>query len=102
MRIEDQGLLCPGEAGTRRATAIFPAVAALSDGSLLASYRIGSNKDSADGNVELRRSFDLGKTGSEPVTPFSTVLGGKRGSLRCVYITPLSATGLIAVALWVD
>jgi hypothetical protein len=102
MKIIDRGVLNAAQPGTRRATAIFPSVAALPDGSLLASYRVGTNKDSADGTVELRRSLDLGRTWSEPVSPFSTILEGKRGSLRCVYFTPLPESRVLACGLWVD
>ena len=102
MKIIDHGVLNPAQPGTRRATAAFPSVAALPDGSLMASYRVGTNKDSADATVELRRSFDLGRTWSKPVSPFSTTLDGKRGSLRCVYLTPLSESHVLACALWVD
>ena len=102
MKIVDRGVLARGERGTARAMATFPSVAALPDGSLLAGYRIGTNKDSADGTVELRRSLDGGGSWSEPVRPFSAVIGGKRGSLRCVYITPLPEGRLIACSLWVD
>ena len=70
MNIRDQGVINRGEPGTGRAISTFPALIALADGSLLATYRVGSGKDSADGTLELRRSQDGGRSWSAPETPF--------------------------------
>ena len=102
MKIIETGILNRGERGGRRALATFPSVAALRDGTLLASCRVGTTKDSDDEMVELLRSADGGRTWSAPVTPFSTVLDGRRGSLKVAYVTPLDGDRLIAAALWVD
>lgn len=102
MRIRETGLLNRGESDGRRAMSTFPAIAPLPDGSVLATYRVGTTKDSDDGTIELRRSGDGGRSWSEPVTPFETTVNGIRGSLRVAYITPLADERLIAAALWVD
>jgi hypothetical protein len=102
MEILEEGILNPGERSTRRALATFPAVTALPDGTLLASYRVGTTKDCDDETVEFRRSADGGRTWGNPVTPFSTVLGGRRGSLKVAYVTPMGGDRLIAAALWID
>jgi hypothetical protein len=102
MRITASGILNRGQPGSSRATSTFPNVTALSDGSLIATYRVGSDKDSADETVELRRSYDLGATWGEPVRPFGAVVAGRCGSLKHVYLTPLDDTRLMACALWVD
>src|SRR5712692_7884866 len=101
MRIAAAGILNRGEVGTERAIATFPAVTALLNRRLIASYRIGSTKDSADETVELRFSQDLGETWTEPIRPFSTTVEGVSGSLRVVYITELDDR-LAAAGLWVD
>lgn len=74
----------------------------LSDGTLLAAYRIGPSKDSSGSVTELRRSTDNGCTWTSPETPFSSIFAGIQGSLQVVYITRLSDAQLIACALWVD
>ena len=98
----DRAILSAGEPGTRRAVATFPAFAVLADGSLLATYSIGSGKDTDDLTIELRRSADGGRTWSEPATPFATSLDGRRGSLKAAPITRLDGDHLIVAALWID
>lgn len=102
MKIIERGILNCGEPGTRRAISTFPTVRVLPDGTLLGSYRVGTTKDSDDETVELRRSEDGGRTWSEPVTPFASVVNGRRGSLKVGYITPLGGDRLLASSLWVD
>lgn len=102
MEIVERVTLSSGEPGTRRAVATFPAFAVLGDGLLLATYSIGSGKDTDDLTIELRRSVDGGRTWSEPDTPFATSLDGRRGSLKAAPITRLDGDRLIVVALWID
>jgi hypothetical protein len=85
-----------------RSVAAFGNVTVLRDGTLLASYSIGSGKDTDDITVELRRSVDGGRTWSEAERPFSSVLGGVNGSLKVAYLTRLDGDRLIVVALWID
>ena len=102
MKIAEGTILSAGEPGTRRAVATFPAFAVLADGSLIASYSIGSGKDTDDLTIELRRSTDNGSTWSDPVTPFETSLDGRRGALKAAPITHLDGDHLIVAALWID
>ena len=102
MRITASGILNAGEPGSSRAMSTFPSVTALSDGSLIATYRVGSDKDSSDEIVEVRRSYDLGATWGEPVNPFGPAGSERCGSLKHVYLTPADDTRLMACALWVD
>jgi len=102
MQIVERGILNRGEPGGARAVSTFPALVTLPDGSLLATYRVGSTKDSADGTVELRRSQDGGRTWSEPVVPLDRVVENKQGSISVAYVTPLSEHHWIMVACWVD
>src|SRR5260370_37582177 len=89
MRSAAAGILNRGGVGTERAIATFPAVTALLNRRLIASYRTGSTKDSADETVELRFSQKLDNTWTEPIRPFSTTVEGFSGSLRVVYIAEL-------------
>src|ERR1700722_15675840 len=102
MKIIGRGLMSKPPTGVSRTVATFPSVTALPDKSLVGTYRIGSDKDSPDATVELTRSFDGGRTWPEPVAPFSRVVGGRNGEIRCVYVTPLSDNHLLACALWSD
>jgi len=102
MKIIERATLSAAEAGTPRGVATFPAFVVLADGSLMASYSVGTGKDSDDLTIELRRSFDGGRTWSDPVAPFATSLGVQRGSLKAAPITRLDGDHLIVVALWID
>ncbi len=102
MKISNRGIINRGEPNTPRAFSTFPALTPLADGSLLATYRVGSSKDSADGTLELKRSDDGGQSWSTAATPFATALNGLNGSLRVGYITDLGNGHLLLAALWVD
>ena len=103
MQIVDSGILSRGQPDSSRAILTFPTVIALEDGSLLASYRTGTTKDSDDETVEFVRSLDSGRTWSEPWKPFENpTLDGLSGSLRVCYLTELSPGHLLAAALWID
>ena len=78
MKIINQGIINRGQPNTPRAFSTFPALTPLADGSLLATYRVGSSKDSADGTIELKRSDDGGQSWSAPETPFATTLNGPK------------------------
>ena len=101
MKRVDHGILNCGEGGTARAISTFPSFAVLTDKSLIATYRVGTTKDSADEMVEVRRSSDGGRTWSEPERPFPAphAMGS---SVKAVHITPLGGTHLLAAALIVD
>ena len=102
MRIVGRSTLNPADPGTSRAAATFPTFTVLADGSLVASYSIGSTKDSDDLTVELRRSGDGGATWDAPVRPFETAMFGRRGSLKFAPITRLDGDHLMIVVLWID
>lgn len=102
MQITERGELYAGQAGTNRACVTFPSVTSMPDGSILATCRTGSTKDCDDEAVQLLRSLDGGRTWSEPRTPFNDTLGGRQGSLKVCYLTPLDARRVIACAMWVD
>ena len=102
MRIVERATVTAAEPGTARGVATFPAVVVLADGTLLASYSIGSGKDSDDLTIELRRSIDGGATWSDPVAPFDSTVDGVRGALKAAPITRLDGDRLIAAILWID
>ena len=102
MRVVAQGILNHGVPGTRRAIAHFPTLAPLPNGSLMATYSVGSSKDSPDENIELRFSTDLGETWSEPRTPFTAKVEGIQGSVRVAYLTPIAPDRVLVSAIWID
>jgi hypothetical protein len=102
VRVIARSTLNAAEPGTPRAAATFPTFTVLADGNLLATYGIGSTKDSDDLTVELRRSGDGGSTWGEPVRPFETTIFGRRGSLKFAPITKLEGNHLLVVCLWID
>lgn len=102
MRIKARSSLNAAEPGTSRAAATFPTFCVLADRSLLASYSIGSTKDSDDLTVELRRSTDGGATWEAPRRPFETSVDGRRGSLKVASMTRMDGDRLIVVCLWID
>lgn len=102
MRIISRGIVNQGVAGGPRAVSSFPSVTVLPDGRLLATYRVGSTKDSDDETVEFRFSSDSGESWSEPAQPFPPPAPGKTGSVRVIYVTTLEGAHLIAAALWID
>ena len=80
MEIVDRGYVARCVAGTERAVLGFPSVTALSDGTLLATCRTGTTKDSADEAVEVYRSSDR-RTWDGPVHRFgATRLKGRLGA----------------------
>jgi hypothetical protein len=102
MRIAARSTVNASEPGTSRAMATFPTFCVLADGTLLATYSIGSTKDSDDLTIELRRSVDGGATWGPAQTPFKTTVEGLRGSLKFAPITRLDGDRLNVVCLWID
>lgn len=102
LQVVERSTLNPAEPGTARATATFPTFAVLADGSLLASYGVGTTKDSDDATIELRRSRDGGTTWGPPWAPFESTVDGRRGSLKYGPITVLDGDHLLIAVLWID
>jgi hypothetical protein len=81
------------------------------DGGLLASWRIGSAKDTDDGTICFSRSADQGRTWSEPTVPFDRPSPGRpgtfdlestHGSLHYAALTPLPDGRVLASIMWLD
>jgi hypothetical protein len=100
MRVTPVKLLFQGTAGTRTTSCCFPSIAAISDSHLIATWRVGSSKDSGDGTIFLAESGDGGETWSEPRQPFGHQFAP--GELRYAPITVISKTHLLAAVMWVD
>ena len=81
----------------------FPAVASLSNSTLLATCRAGSGKDTDDGIIEMYVSTDNGDTWGEPKIPFrKTVINSRKGAFQLCYLTETEPGHILAAAMWVD
>lgn len=103
MQIETSGYLTQAEPETSRAVFTFPALLQLSSGELLATMRVGRNKEGDDEYIELIRSSDSGQSWGAPETPFGAVrVNGHSGSLKLCYLTEIEPGRILAAAMWVD
>jgi len=103
MKIVETGVISSAEVGTARACINFGTVTILHNGDLLATYRVGDNKDSDQEQIEFARSHDNGRSWSKPTNPFiDAVVDGQLGTLKLCYLTELSADHLLAAVMWVD
>lgn len=102
MELTSEGILFAGGANTSAASSCFPAIARLPDGSLLASWRIGSQKDSADGQILLSRSGDGGDSWSQPEELPAGPWAADPGEVHYAPLTVLGHNHLLATLMWVD
>jgi hypothetical protein len=102
MKIIENKVILQGQKADNTNIACFCALLQTADGSLVATARLGSSKDSADENVVFTVSADYGRSWSSPVMPFSTTFDGKAGSIRGGYITELADGTWLWTLLWVD
>jgi hypothetical protein len=79
----------------------FPSLARLDDGRLVASFRTGSAKDSADEDSRVMASDDDGRTWQVVFAGFGDLSPG-RGRARCLSITPASGRNLLGSLCWMD
>jgi len=103
MHIIETGQVTQSKPDTARAIYTFPALVALSDGTLLLTCRVGSRKDSADETIELYRSSNGGKTWGTPVNPFKEArVNGQKSSSRLCYLTEINPEHILAASMWTD
>ena len=102
MKVLSQGTVFVGLPGTPRASSCFPAIAQLPDGPLLVSWRAGSQKDSADGQILLSRSTDQGRSWSEPEELPDGPWVSEPGEVHYAPLTVLGKNHLLAALMWVD
>ena len=102
MRIVDTGIIFKGTAGTQTAIACFPSLAALSDGTVLATFSAGTRKHTPDTRAFLSRSDDGGRTWSEPKDPFPGPYEGAPGTVHAAHLTEVEPGRVLACMLWVD
>lgn len=102
MQVIDQRTIYRGMPASATASACFPSLVRLADGSQLVSWRVGTDKDSADGRILLSRSADVGLTWSEPDV---MTFGPYSSQPREPHYAPLTALAdgrILAAVMWVD
>jgi hypothetical protein len=103
MQVTDSGLIFDATAveGPLRVCS-FTSLLRLDSGTLLASFRRGSAKDSADGNVVICESTDEGANWSVISEGFETTFEDLPGEFRSAELAELDDGRLLAVGGWVD
>ena len=103
MQITNTGLIFDSTAveGPLRVCS-FTSLLRLSSGTLLASFRRGSAKDSADGNIVVCESTDEGASWSVISEGFESTFEGLPGEIRSAELAELDDGRLLAVGGWVD
>jgi hypothetical protein len=102
MKVVASGVISAAEPGTARAVAKQCHLVGYPDGEILVTYRVGAASDSEQGNGEIRRSLDGGRTWGNAETPWPTSFDGRRGTIYAPSLTLLGGERLLACVLWVD
>ena len=71
-------------------------------GRILASFRLGSAKDSADGNCLVMESSDNGRTWATITERFNPDVAGAAGEIRVCELAEANDDAISAFLLWVD
>lgn len=102
MKLSFNTPICQGVPGTTTANCCFPSIARGAGGQLIATWRMGSQKDSADGAIWLASSRDDGRSWSSPTEVFQP--GSWNGGLREPHYAPISVLSdgrMLAAVMWV-
>jgi hypothetical protein len=103
MQIVDRGMIFDAsQAPPESHFCTFTSLDRLSDGQLLAGFRIGSAKDSADEDVRIMLSKDEGATWQAAFEGFGDVPRGSGGRIRAVGLAEIRPGKLLASFLWMD
>ncbi|MAE64715.1 MAG: hypothetical protein CMJ18_10655 [Phycisphaeraceae bacterium] len=103
MEIIDRGLIFDADsAAPPRRCCCFTHLRRLGDGRILSIFRLGSGKDTADGNCVVARSDDDGATWENVSEGFGRVLDGRDGEIREADVWEIDGAALGATMTWVD
>ncbi len=103
MHIIDQGVIFDASMAAPEARfCTFTTLERLSDGRLLAGFRTGSAKDSADESIRILLSQDDGATWQTVCEGFGEIPPGSGGRLRAVGFTETGPGRLLGVFMWMD
>jgi Neuraminidase (sialidase) len=104
MRIIDKGIVFKGQEGTNRQSCAFPGICILPNGRWICTFRAAPQKKPTKGqHVLVTWSDDMGKSWTEPRSPFSPILSNEKfGLFRSAMLTSLGDKKVLAVLCWVD
>jgi BNR repeat-like domain len=102
MVLAESHVIYSGTPRTHSANCCFPSITRLPSGDLLASWRIGSDKDSADGAIMLARSADSGHMWSPPWRLPAGPDAPMPGEAHYGPLTALGPDHVLATIMWVD
>jgi len=103
LHIIERGYLSRSQPNSDRANLTFPTITTLADGTILATWRAGSTKDSDDETIEFARSTDGGQSWGAPWRPFANpTVDDKAGTIKICYLTERNPGHLLAAAMWID
>ena len=103
MHIVDRGIIFDASVAAPEARfCTFTTLERLSDGRLLAGFRTGSAKDSADESIRILLSQDDGATWQTVCEGFGEIPPGSGGRLRAVGFTETGSGRLLGVFMWMD
>lgn len=102
MKLLDSGIVFEGEASTVSAGCYLPSIVSLSNGSILVSYRVGSDKTAEDGQVQFSYSRNGGKNWELPEQSFNATVAGVNGSFWAAYVSEIEKGRLLAVLFWLN
>ena len=103
MKVIDEGCVFDAEraAGPRK-VCFCTSFRLARSGIILATFRLGSTKDSADGNCLVAQSPDCGRTWEIITNGFERIVAGAPGEIRVCELAELNDGALLAFLLWVD
>ena len=82
MRIIDKGIVFKGQEGTNRQSCAFPGICILPNGRWICTFRAAPQKKPTKGqHVLVTWSDDMGKSWTEPRSPFSPILSNEKFGL---------------------
>ncbi len=103
MKILEHGLVYDSEKeGGSRQACCCTSFKQLRSGKVLASFRLGSGKDTADGNCMIAESADQGRNWKIITDRFNNEFQGASGEIRVAELAELDNGQLAAFLIWVD
>lgn len=102
MKLISEGTIFAGLPNSEVMNSCFPSLVEMPDGTLVVSWRVGSQKDSADGRILLSRSTDQGKSWSTPNELPAGPWTNEPGEVHYAPLTVLGHEHLLATLMWVD
>jgi hypothetical protein len=102
MRIIGRGTIFSAAETSTQRVACYPALARLSCGRILCTFRIGQSKDGADEKVRMMQSSDEGQSWQSCDFGLDTRLNGVPGSMATATVIETAPNELLALSSWIN